>query len=224
MGSVVSSSAARMRGPSPPWWMSEPFSIIHRAMASRVSLGGTRHAAFGDPRERPVLAVAERSAVELRVARHEALDLLQVVGVDGQLELPGELQRFDVRLELGPAREAVLPGDLELRLRERLGLAGLEQVFGLVLEMAEVGVLGELARGFFGVAGHGNLLSVGARCPHDGPKEGSCGYAASRWASTLSADRVRPVREGGLYRGGGGGINPGPTHQRSVVARTLRTN
>jgi hypothetical protein len=39
-------------------------------------------------------------------------------------------------------------------------LAGLEEVFGLVLEMAEVGVFGELARGFFGVAGHGDLLSV----------------------------------------------------------------
>ena len=49
-----------------------------------------RHAAFGDPRERPVLAVAERSTVELRVARHQALDPLEVVGVDGQLELPGE--------------------------------------------------------------------------------------------------------------------------------------
>ena len=30
------------QGPSPPVWTSEPFSIIHRAMASRVSLGGTR--------------------------------------------------------------------------------------------------------------------------------------------------------------------------------------
>ena len=42
MGSLLSSSAARIKGPSPPWWTSEPFSIIHRAMASRVSLGGTR--------------------------------------------------------------------------------------------------------------------------------------------------------------------------------------
>ncbi len=147
MGSLVSSSAARMRGTSPPWWMSEPFSIIHRAMASRVSLGGTRGTRHSATHvSGPALAVAERSAVELRVARHEALDLLQVVGVNGQLELPGELQRFDVRLELGPTREAVLPGDLELRLRERPGLAGLKEVFGLVLEMAEVGVFGKLAR------------------------------------------------------------------------------
>ena len=90
MGSVVSRGAARMRGASPPWWMSEPFSIIHRAMASRVSLGGTRHEATHV--SGPALAVAERSAVELWVARHEALDLLQVLGVDGQLELPGDLE------------------------------------------------------------------------------------------------------------------------------------
>src|SRR5262249_33486437 len=94
----------------------------------------------------------------------------------------------------------VLPGDMQPRPRVRLGLAGFEQVLGLFLEMAEVGVLGKLARGFFGMRGHGSLLSVGARCPHDGPKEGSCSYAASRWASTLSADRVRPVRGGGWYR------------------------
>jgi hypothetical protein len=39
------SPMARMKGASPPWWMSEPFSIIHRAVASRVSLGVTRHVA-----------------------------------------------------------------------------------------------------------------------------------------------------------------------------------
>ena len=146
MGSVVSSSAARMRGASPPWWMSEPFSIIHRAMASRVSLGGTRHAALGDPRERPVLAVAERSAVELRVARHEALDLLQIVGVDGQLELPGELQRFDVRLELGPAREAVLPGDLELRLASDSAWPALKRSLAWSLRWRRSGFSGSCAR------------------------------------------------------------------------------
>ena len=107
-----------------------------------------RHAAFGDPRERPVLAVAQRSAVELRVARHHLLDPLEVVGVDGLLELPDGLQRFDVGFELGPARKAVLPGDLKLCVGQRLGLACFEQVLGLILEMPQVGMLGKLARGF----------------------------------------------------------------------------
>jgi hypothetical protein len=52
------------------------------------------------------------------MARHEALDFFEVVGVDGQLELPGELQRLDVRLERGPACKPVLPGDRKLRPRE----------------------------------------------------------------------------------------------------------
>ncbi len=30
MGMRLSNSAARMSGPSPPWWTSEPFSIIQR--------------------------------------------------------------------------------------------------------------------------------------------------------------------------------------------------
>jgi hypothetical protein len=51
-----------------------------------------RHAARRDPRKRPVVALAERSAVELRVVRHEMLDLLQVLGLDGQLELLGKVR------------------------------------------------------------------------------------------------------------------------------------
>ena len=98
--------------------------------------------------------------MEFRVAGHQLLDPLQVVGVDGQLELAGELEGFDVSLELGPAREAVLPRDLELGLGERRRLARLEPVLGLILEVPEVGTLGELARRFLGIAGHGNLLSV----------------------------------------------------------------
>jgi hypothetical protein len=41
-------SAARINGPSPPWCTSEPFSIIHFAIANRGGLGGshgTRHSA-----------------------------------------------------------------------------------------------------------------------------------------------------------------------------------
>ena len=33
-------SDARISGPSPPWCTSEPFAIIHSAMASRAGAGG----------------------------------------------------------------------------------------------------------------------------------------------------------------------------------------
>jgi hypothetical protein len=48
----------------------------------------TRDTAFGDPRERPIVAVAKWSRVQRRVARHQGLDALNVVGVDRLLELP----------------------------------------------------------------------------------------------------------------------------------------
>src|SRR5262249_36548232 len=67
---------------------------------------------------------------------------------------------LDVGLELGPARKAILARDLELGLGERSRLARLEQVLGLILEVPEVGTLGERARRCLGIAGHGNLLSV----------------------------------------------------------------
>ena len=51
-------------------------------------------AAEGSPRQGRRLARAKCSAVELRVKRHESLDLLQVLGLDGQLELPGQVGFF----------------------------------------------------------------------------------------------------------------------------------
>ena len=51
-----------------------------------------RHAAFGNPRERPIFAVAKRSTVQRRVARHHGLDAIDVVGVDRLLELPDLLE------------------------------------------------------------------------------------------------------------------------------------
>src|SRR5262249_12255111 len=118
------------------------------------------HAAFGNPRQRPILAVTQRGAMELRVAGHHLLDPLEVVGVDGLLELPDRLQRFDMGFELGPARKAVLPGKLKLCVGERRRLAGSEQVLGLILEMSQVGTLGKSARRSLRSARHGNLLSV----------------------------------------------------------------
>jgi hypothetical protein len=81
--------------------------------------------------------------MELRERGHQLLDPLEVVGVDGLLELSDRLQRFDMGFELGPARKAVLPGNLKLRVGKRRRSACSEQVLGLVLEMPQVGMLGK---------------------------------------------------------------------------------
>src|SRR5262249_44975064 len=98
--------------------------------------------------------------MELRIASHHPLGPLDVVGVDGLLEPPYRLQGFDVGLELGPAPEAVLPGDLKLGVGQRRRMACPEQVLGLIFEMPQVGMLGKAARGSLGGARHGDLLSV----------------------------------------------------------------
>ncbi len=46
----------------------------------------------------------------------------------------------------------------------------------------------------------GTFFLCDARCPHGGLKEGSHRDQTDRWASTLSADRMRPVRRLELYR------------------------
>src|SRR4030095_2561551 len=106
---------------------------------------GTRsspwHAAFGNPRERPIFAVAQWSTVQRRVARHHGLDANDVVGVDNLLELPDFLQGIDVSLELRPACKSVETRDLELRIGDRRRVAGLEQVLCLVLQMAKIGAV-----------------------------------------------------------------------------------
>src|SRR5262249_27616029 len=93
------------------------------------------HAAFRNPCQRPILAVTKWGAMEFGVARHHLLDALQIVGIDGLLELPNRLQRFDKGLELGPARKPVLPGNLKLCVGKRCRLAYSEQILGLILEM-----------------------------------------------------------------------------------------
>jgi hypothetical protein len=120
----------------------------------------TRHAAFSNPRQRPILAIAERGAMKLRVAGHHLLDPFEVIRVDGLLELPDRSQRFDMGFDLGPARKAVLPGNLKLRIRKRRRLACFEQVLGLILEMPQIGTLGKRTRRSLRSARHGNLLSM----------------------------------------------------------------
>ena len=102
-------------------------------------------AAFGNPRERPIFAVTKWSTVQRRVARHQGLDAIDVVGVDSLLELPDLLQGVDVSLELRPARKPVETRDLELRIGDRRRGASLEQVLGLVLQMAEIRAVGKRA-------------------------------------------------------------------------------
>jgi hypothetical protein len=50
------------------------------------------------------------------------------------------------------------------------------------------------------------FFPCGARCPHGGLKEGSHRYLTDRWASTLSADRMRPVRRLAYYMRAGLGV------------------
>jgi len=52
----------------------------------------------------------------------------------------------------------------------------------------------------------GTFFVCDARCPHGGLKEGSHRDHTARWASTLSADRMRPVRWFGFYTPSGLGV------------------
>jgi hypothetical protein len=52
----------------------------------------------------------------------------------------------------------------------------------------------------------GTFFPCGARCPRGGLEEGSHRDQTPRWASTLSADRMRPVRRLGCYRRAGLGV------------------
>ena len=56
----------------------------------------------------------------------------------------------------------------------------------------------------------GTFFPCKARCPHGGLKEGSQRDQTARWASTLSADRMRPARRRGCYQRAGLGVNVAP--------------
>src|SRR5215470_2330378 len=97
--------------------------------------------------------------MQLRVAAHQSRDLAEVVAVNGLLELPDFLERIDVSLELWPAGESIQTGNLKLRVGDRPGGAGFQQILGLVLEMAEIGTFGKGARRALGIGRHCSLLS-----------------------------------------------------------------
>ena len=134
--------------------------------------------------------------MQRRVARHHGLDAIDVVGVDSLLELPDLLQGVDVSLELRPARKPVETRDLELRIGDRRRGAGLEQVLGLVLQMAEIGAVGKRAWCLWVIDRHGDLLSSKRPLSAHRAERRWRRLDADRWASTLSADRMRPLREG----------------------------
>ena len=110
--------------------------------------------------------------MQRRVARHHGLDAIDVVGVDSLLELPDLLEGVDVSLELRPARKPVETRDLELRIGDRCRGAGLEQVLGLVLQMAEIGRSGSGRVVPGGSVDMATSFHRNARCPHIGLKEG----------------------------------------------------
>src|SRR5438034_5655961 len=134
--------------------------------------------------------------MQLRVARHHRLHANDVVGVDSLLELPDLLQGLDVSLELRPARKPVEPRDLELRIGDRCRRAGFEQVLGLVLQMAEIGTVGKRAWRPMRISRHSDLLSSKRPVSAHRAERRWRRLDAERWASTLSADWTRPLREG----------------------------
>src|SRR5437899_8297116 len=151
-------------------------------------------ATFGDPGERAVFVIAERSAMQRRIMRHEGFDARGVVGIDGLLELSDHFERIDVGFQSWPARKSIETCNFELRLGERCGAAGSEQILGLILQMAEVGTIGERTRCVLRTGRHCDLLSLHRPLSAFGLKEGLQISTAKRWASALSADRMRPLR------------------------------
>ena len=107
-----------------------------------------------------------------------------VFGSDRFAELAGRFECFDVTLELGPTGKSIVAGKLELGGGQGGCGAGAHEVLGVVAEMAEIGAIGKL---------HGEI-------PSSCPVSACSGEGVSHktklggWASTLSADRMRPSR------------------------------
>jgi hypothetical protein len=95
-----------------------------------------------------------------RTAGHEGFDLLEIVGIDGLLELPDLFEGFDVGLQLRPARESIETGNFELRIGKRISVTSFEQILGLIFQMAEIGTIGERKRRVLSMGQHSDLLSL----------------------------------------------------------------
>src|SRR5215472_16890288 len=99
-----------------------------------------------------------------------------------------------MRLELGPTRKPVEACDLELRIGERCRPACSEQVLGLITQMAEIGTIRKRLWGPVWFGRHSDLLSSNRPRPHNWAERRLLRLETERWASTLSADRMRPSR------------------------------
>ena len=106
--------------------------------------GGGRAATLGDPGEGIVLPILARAAVETGVRVQEGFDAIEIVDGEGMLELADLFERLNLLLQLGPACEAVLSGDLKLCISKSRDSARPDKVFSLVAQMAEVGTIGKL--------------------------------------------------------------------------------
>ncbi len=125
-------------------------------MASRVGPGGsqgTRHSATQV--SGPSLPYPSGAWCSSRIAGHQSDYAIEIVGIDSVFEFGGLLQGFDMVLEFRPARKSVGAGDLEQGFGNRFRRASLEQIFGLILEMADIGTLRER----LGMGRHSDLLS-----------------------------------------------------------------
>src|SRR6266436_2823663 len=101
---------------------------------------------------------------------------------------------MDVGLQPGPARKPIPLGNLELRLAHRTGVACFEQVFCLIFEMSEMGTIGKRAEKVRRIGRHSDPLSSKRPLSALRAKRRFAKTVVYRWASTLSADRMRPVR------------------------------
>jgi hypothetical protein len=100
--------------------------------------------------------VVDEDLAEVGVSRQERVYAREVIPADGLPEFAGLFERLDVLLQLGPAWETVVAGQLKLGGSQGGGYAGTDQILGLVTQMSETRAFGKL---------HGEILSS-ARCPH----------------------------------------------------------
>src|SRR5439155_537004 len=84
---------------------------------------------LGNPGERTIFSVAERSTMQGWIACHEELDALEIVAIDGLLELADFLQGIDVGLEFRPTGKPLETCDFELRVGKRFRATRHEKIF-----------------------------------------------------------------------------------------------
>jgi hypothetical protein len=123
--------------------------------------------------------------MEVGIGGHEGFDAFEVTGCDGLPYLTGCFEVIDVVLELGPAWEPVLAGNLELRIGQGLRCAGTDEVLGLITKMSEIRAFGKL---------HWRNPFFMPVVRMFGRKVFRTKRSLEGWASTLSADRLRPSR------------------------------